>query len=223
MWWSSCSRWWSLCSWWSSSSSSWSRHAFPRLYVEWQVTNRWRDAVTNWRTGGRGAVASSVPPDLCHFIQRINCPRLGSGANTDRVPGKGGAKPQNLKSRISRLQPAVHLFKSFKRYCEKVRGFYEVIFVGYLNLLGNPLQRWNDHNYVPEQWAECMFEFCDSSSCVTLNKFDGNWTSKLLLSVHMSYHGNFWRQENILDKFECHSTSAGFSYSDVLYSSFVIA
>ena len=104
VWPSSCSQWWSVWSWWSSSSSSWSRHAFPRLYVEWQVTNRWRDAVTNWRTGGWGAVASSVPPDLCHFIQRINCPRLGSGANTDRVPGKGVAKPQNLKSRISRLQ-----------------------------------------------------------------------------------------------------------------------
>ena len=67
-----------------------------------------------------------------------------------------------------------------------------------------------------------MFEFCDSLPCVTLNKFDGNWTSKLLLSVHMSCRGNFWKQDNILDKFECHRAGADFSYSDLLYPSYFI-
>ena len=99
-------------------SSSWSRHAFPRLYrVEWQVTNRWRGAVTNWRTGGWGAVASSATWFMSfHSTDKSPSGRVGVvggwTANTDCKTSESGTRSTSAQNLDERIFMSVILFRN---------------------------------------------------------------------------------------------------------------
>ena len=66
---------------------------------EWQVTNRWRGSVTNWRTGSRGCRRSFA--DLCHFIQQTNSLGVGWAVRKEQMLGnKSGNAWSNTITRV---------------------------------------------------------------------------------------------------------------------------